>query len=100
MTDEQLAAYLGIPSDHPMKANVIKALSPAKRARGDFAGWSNPMTIMPDREWLELQQQRENERRASRSRFQRIRDWFFTPRGALVYFGIGYAVLGIWLLWR
>jgi len=32
MTDEQLAAYLGIPSDHPMKATVIKALSPAKRA--------------------------------------------------------------------
>lgn len=32
MTDEQLAAYLGIPSDHPMKNTVIQALSPAKRA--------------------------------------------------------------------
>lgn len=51
------------------------------------------MTIVPDREWLELQQQRENARRATRSRFQRIRDWFFTPRGALVYFGVAYAAL-------
>jgi hypothetical protein len=32
MDDEQLAAYLGIPSDHPMKAAVIKSLSPGKRA--------------------------------------------------------------------
>lgn len=32
MTDEQLADFLGIPSDHPMKASVIQALSPAKRA--------------------------------------------------------------------
>lgn len=28
-----------------------------------------------------------------------IRDWFFTPRGALVYFGVGYAALAVWLLW-
>ena len=32
MTDEQLTTYLGIPSDHPMKATVIRALSPEKRA--------------------------------------------------------------------
>jgi len=32
MDDEHLAAYLGIPSDHPMKATVIKSLSPEKRA--------------------------------------------------------------------
>lgn len=32
MTDEQLAAYLGIPSDHPMKATVIQSLSSEKRA--------------------------------------------------------------------
>ena len=32
MTDDQLADYLGIPADHPMKKSVIAALSPAKRA--------------------------------------------------------------------
>lgn len=32
MTDDQLASYLGIPCDHPMKASVIASLSPAKRA--------------------------------------------------------------------
>lgn len=32
MTDEQLATYLGIPSDHPKKAAVIAGLSSAKRA--------------------------------------------------------------------
>lgn len=32
MDDDQLAAYLGIPSDHPMKVTVIKSLSPEKRA--------------------------------------------------------------------
>jgi hypothetical protein len=32
MTDDQLADYLGIPSDHLMKATVIESLSPAKRA--------------------------------------------------------------------
>lgn len=31
--------------------------------------------------------------------FRHIRDWFFTPRGALVYFGVGYAALAVWLLW-
>lgn len=58
------------------------------------------MTIMPDRDWLEFRHQREMERCSVRGRFQRIRDWFFTPRGALVYFGIGYAALAVWLIWR
>ena len=30
---------------------------------------------------------------------KRIRSWFFTPRGALVYFGIGYGALLIWIIW-
>jgi hypothetical protein len=29
-----------------------------------------------------------------------IQNWFFTPRGALVYFSVGYSGLAIWLLWR
>lgn len=32
MTDEQLADYLGIPADHPMRMTVVQSLSPAKRA--------------------------------------------------------------------
>lgn len=56
------------------------------------------MTIMPDRDWLEFRTQREAERRAARTRFQRIRDWFFTPRGALVYFGVGYAAIAAWAI--
>lgn len=32
MNDDQLAEYLGIAADHPMKTTVIKSLSPAKRA--------------------------------------------------------------------
>lgn len=32
MTDEQLADYLGIPPDHPMRMTVVQSLSPAKRA--------------------------------------------------------------------
>lgn len=34
------------------------------------------------------------------SRLQRIRSWMFSPRGALVYFGIGYAATGAWLFFR
>lgn len=32
MTDEQLADYLGIPSDHPKRMAAVQSLSPAKRA--------------------------------------------------------------------
>jgi hypothetical protein len=28
-----------------------------------------------------------------------FRSWLFTPRGALVYFGVAYALLAVWLCW-
>lgn len=48
---------------------------------GDFSAISVPMVIEPP------------------SRITRIRRWFFTPRGALIYFGIGYGALIAWLIW-
>ena len=62
------------------------------------------MTIMPDREWLELKTARENYLREAkmqrrRARWHRIRSWFFTPRGALVYFATGYALVAIAFIW-
>lgn len=48
---------------------------------GDFSRMSEPMIIEKPGAW------------------KRIRSWFFTPRGALVYFGIFYAVLAAWLIW-
>lgn len=48
---------------------------------GDFSANSIPMVIEQP------------------SRLTRIRRLFFTPRGALVYFGIGYALIGSWLFW-
>lgn len=32
MTDSELADYLGIPADHPMRMTVVQALSSTKRA--------------------------------------------------------------------
>jgi hypothetical protein len=29
----------------------------------------------------------------------KFRSWLFTPRGALVYFGVGYALIAILYLW-
>lgn len=69
------------------------------------------MTHMPDRDWLERKTERENAesnernymrglRQAKRrERWHRIRSWFFTPRGALVYFGAGYALVAIAFIW-
>lgn len=51
------------------------------RASGEFDRISQPMII------------------EGPSRLTRVRRWFFTPRGALVYFGIAYAALAAWLFW-
>lgn len=32
-------------------------------------------------------------------RIQKIRNWFFTPRGAAIYFGVGYGLIAVWMLW-
>jgi hypothetical protein len=48
---------------------------------GDFARMSEPMVI------------------EKTSALKRLRSWFFTPRGALVYFGIGWAGIIVWLIW-
>jgi hypothetical protein len=49
---------------------------------GDFSSISEPMVIEQP------------------SRRSRIRRWFFSPRGALVYFGLGWAGVIAWLVWR
>lgn len=49
MTDDELAEYLGIPADHPMKETVIKSLSPAKRAVYDrMAGLEVELQLWQD----------------------------------------------------
>lgn len=51
---------------------------------GDFSRVSEPMLIEPP------------------SRFARLRSWLFTPRGALVYFSIGYGIVAFlaWLFFH
>lgn len=57
-----------------------------------------------DRDCIEFREQRKQYQREAAAlrrseRYRSIRNWFFTPRGALVYFGVAYAALAIWLLW-
>lgn len=58
-----------------------------------------------DRDCIEFREQRAQylkEAAALRrsGRIRSLRNWFFTLKGALVYFGIAYAALGAWLLFR
>lgn len=53
---------------------------------------------------MEFRAKRAEERRAvaeiaKAARWQRVRSWFFTPRGALVYFATGYGLLALFFVW-
>lgn len=58
-----------------------------------------------DRDCIEFREQRKQYLREAAvlrrsERIRSVRNWFFTPRGALVYFGVGYVGLAGWLIWR
>lgn len=57
-----------------------------------------------DGDCVEFRMKRDEERRAieeaaKRGRWHRIRSWFFTPRGALVYFATGYGLAALFFVW-
>jgi hypothetical protein len=75
---------VGISGDYLEQKLQREAFEYAQKRHlnGDFSTISEPMVM------------------AAPSRLTRIRRWFFTPRGALLYFGLGWAGVITWLVWK